>query len=251
MSPFILTAIALVIAPFIGSFLSVLVVRLPLEEDFIWGRSRCRSCSKPLGPAELVPLVSWVVQDGKCTSCGAAIGALYPGMELGATMVALWAVMTVTPEVLIVTVCLGWALLALAVMDARFFYLSDLLTLPLIPAGLAVTWWLAPDDVINHVVGTSAAFLLMGSLAWAYRRIRGRDGLGFGDVKFMAAAGAWLGVAALGSVLLLAVCVSVLLLLAGRLSGQRIDGTTPVPFGTGIAAGLWLTWLYGPISFTV
>jgi leader peptidase (prepilin peptidase)/N-methyltransferase len=251
MSPLTIAAIAMLVAPFIGSFLSVLVVRLPLEEDIVWGRSRCRSCNKPLGPSELIPLLSWAMQRGRCSACGASVSALYPSMELATTAVAFWAVVTVPVEVAIPSILLGWVLLALAVMDARSFFLSDYLTLPLVPAGLAITWMMDGEALPWHLVAAVVGFAALWALAWAYRLVRGRDGLGMGDAKLMAAAGAWLGLGGLGPVLLIGVCVNAVLLAGQRLSGRQVDGSTPVPLGTGIAAGMWLTWLYGPISLTV
>ena len=117
LSPITVLAVAMLVAPFIGSFLSVLVVRLPLEEDVVTGRSHCRNCNKPLGPSELIPVLSWAMQRGKCSGCGASISALYPAMEVAATAIAFWACVTVPEEVTIPTILLGWVLLALAVMD--------------------------------------------------------------------------------------------------------------------------------------
>jgi leader peptidase (prepilin peptidase)/N-methyltransferase len=248
MPPLMIAAIAMTIAPFIGSFLSVLVVRLPLGEGVVLGRSHCRSCSRTLGPAELIPLVSWMVQGGKCSACGASVSALYPAMEVAATAVAFWAVTAVPPDLVIVSVLLGWVLLALAVMDVRSFFLSDLLTLPLIPVGLAVVWTIDAKSLPDHLAATAAGFVLMEAVAWAYRTLRGREGLGQGDSKLMAGAGAWLGLSGLGAVLLVGVCVNVAMLLIERILGHRIDNSTQVPLGTGLAAGIWLTWLYGPIS---
>jgi leader peptidase (prepilin peptidase)/N-methyltransferase len=169
-------------------------------------------------------------------------------MELAALGVVIWAAAVVDEGVLVVTVLLGWALLSLAAMDARSFFLSDVLTLPLIPAGLAVCFWLEPQAVWEHALAALAAATILACLAVAYRHLRERDGLGYGDVKLFAAAGAWTGPMGLGTVLLWAVVVNVALLLAGRLAGQQVAAETKVPVGTGLAAGLWLTWLYGPLS---
>jgi leader peptidase (prepilin peptidase)/N-methyltransferase len=248
MSPLESAAVAMLIAPFIGSFLSVLVVRLPLGEGVVLGRSHCRSCDKTLGPAELIPLVSWAIQGGKCSACGASVSALYPSMEVATTAVAFWAIMTVPPELAIISVLLGWSLLTLAVMDARSFFLSDVLTLPLILVGLAVVWMIDPASLTTHLAATVVGFVLMTAVAWTYEKLRGREGLGLGDAKLMAGAGAWLGLSGLGSVLLIGVCVNAVILVVQRILGRDIDHSTPVPLGTGLAAGMWLTWLYGPIS---
>jgi leader peptidase (prepilin peptidase)/N-methyltransferase len=87
----------------------------------------------------------------------------------------------------------------------------------------------------------------MVGAAWSYRALRGREGLGFGDAKLMAAAGAWTGLEGVGTVLLYGAVLGLVLVGALRFWGRSIDGETPIPFGAGLAAGLWLTWLYGPL----
>jgi len=238
----------LVASPFIGSFLSVLVLRLPAGEDVIVSRSRCRSCQHPLGAADLIPLVSWAISLGRCRHCGARVDALYPLLEIASVFVVLWAALVVNADALVVTVIFGWALLALAVMDLRSMFLADALTLPLIPAGLAVCLWLEPDAIWTHMAGAAAGAALLAALSWIYFRLRGREGLGLGDVKLMAAAGAWVGVGGLGTVILWAVMVNALMLAPDALRGRPMSATTQVPLGTGLAMGLWLTWLYGPVS---
>lgn len=237
----------LVAAPFIGSFLSVLVVRLPKGEDIVIAPSHCRSCNRALKPFELLPLISFLIQGGKCRGCGAKIASLYPAMELAAVGVALWASFVVQGELLWITAALGWALLALIAMDLREFVLADAITLPLIPAGLAVAWWIDPSSLAWHVLGAALAFALMAAAALSYKMLRGRDGLGYGDTKLMAAAGAWTGLEGMGTVLLYGAVISLALVVALRLAGRAIDATTPIPLGAGLAAGLWLVWLFGPL----
>lgn len=245
-SPEFLTLVLL--APFVGSFLAVLVVRLPQEEDVVVSRSRCRTCGHALGFADLVPVLSWVFSGGKCRHCGAQISTLYPGMELAAIVVVMWGAMSVAPEALVLTVLLGWTLLALAVMDARSLFLSDALTLPLIPLGLVVITALDPGGMWDSIAGVVVGAAMMSALAWAYLRYRHREGLGLGDVKLAAAAGAWVGLQGLGTVILWAVMVNAAMLAIVALKGERMTAETRVPLGTGLAAGLWLTWLYGPVS---
>src|SRR5262249_34276868 len=126
------------VAPFIGSFVGVLVTRLPKGEKLIWSRSACDHCSRRLGVLDLVPIASWFASRGRCRYCGAPITPLYPALELGALTLALWAATIAEGWVLWASCALGWCLLALAVIDARDGILPDVLTLPLIPAGLAV-----------------------------------------------------------------------------------------------------------------
>ena len=242
------TFILLMMAPFIGSFLGVLVIRLPKNEDVVSHRSHCRSCSKSLSAIDLIPILSWVASSGKCRHCGAGLSIFYPAIEFSSIGIVIWATSTVEPELVPLTVALGWVLLTLGCMDLRDFFLSDWLTLPLVPAGL-ITWWLLEPTVLwDHVAAAGAGLLLILIIDWAYRKIRGRAGLGLGDAKLMAAAGAWTGLGGIGSVLLLGVAMSAIILLCWRALNIKIAGETAVPLGTGLAAGIWLTWLYGPIS---
>ena len=243
--------IPLAAAPFIGSFLSVLVVRLPKGEDIVSARSHCRCCNRILTPIELVPVVSWLAQNGKCRGCGAKVDTLYPIMEVAAVAVVLCALPIVGRELLWITAVLGWMLIALIAMDLREFILSDALTLPLVAIGLAVAWWLEPASVHLHVLGAALGFVLMFGANWTYNAFRGRDGLGQGDAKLMAAAGAWVGVEGVGTVLLYAAVIGLALAMAQRVAGKQIDATTPIPFGVGIASGLWLVWLGGPLFLAV
>jgi len=238
----------LVAAPFIGSFLSVLVLRLPEGEDVVFSRSHCRSCQHPLDVRDLIPIASWLISRGRCRHCGAQVGSLYPLMEIASVLVVVWAALVVDDEALMVSVIFGWVLLALAVMDLRSMFLADALTLPLIPAGLAFCLWLEPEAIWAHVAGAAAGAAVLAALSWGYFRLRGREGLGLGDVKLMAAAGAWVGVGGLGTVILWAVMVNAIMLALEAMRGRTLSGTTQVPLGTGLATGLWLTWLYGPVS---
>jgi leader peptidase (prepilin peptidase) / N-methyltransferase len=238
----------LVAAPFIGSFLSVLVLRLPAGEDVVFTRSHCRSCQHPLGVRDLIPIASWLISRGRCRHCGTQVDALYPLMELASVLVVVWAALVVDAEALMVTVVFGWVLLALAVMDLHSLFLADALTLPLIPTGLAFCLWLEPEAIWAHVAGAVAGAAVLAALSWGYFRLRGREGLGLGDVKLMAAAGAWVGVGGLGTVILWAVMVNAIMIALDHLRGRPLSATTQVPLGTGLATGLWLTWLYGPVS---
>lgn len=239
----------LLISPFLGSFLGVLVLRLPRGEEVVAGRSRCPHCAATLGVAELVPLLSYLASAGKCRHCGARLSRLYPGIELAALGVAGWAYWVLPGGWLLwAGAALGWALLALALIDLRHFLLPDVLTLPLIPAGLAVAWLVEPGKLLHHGIGAAAGFAAFAALAWGYRRLRGRDGLGLGDAKLFAAAGAWVSWSGLGSVLLWAALPALAVTLALGLKRGRLSGRTPLPFGAYLAAGLWLTWLYGPLQ---
>jgi leader peptidase (prepilin peptidase)/N-methyltransferase len=141
----------------------------------------------------------------------------------------------------------GWVLLALIASDLERLILPDELTLPLIPAGLAEAWvWDGLPAVQDRAVGAVAGFLSFAGLRWLYRRWRGREGLGGGDVKLLAAAGAWIGWQGLPALVLAAALMGLaLVLLAGR-PGGVIRADRPVPFGAYLALALWAIWLYGP-----
>lgn len=223
--------------------------RLPLDLPIVIGRSRCRSCGYALSPRDLIPLISWLLLRGRCRHCGKRISPLYPALELAAVAVAAWAALVLEDWLFWATCGLGWTLLALVATDLRSFILPDRLTLPLIAAGLAVTYAIDAAQLPHHLIGAVTGFGLLYLLGWLYRRFRGRAGLGLGDAKLSAAAGAWLGWAALPSVLLIA-AVSALLSVAGwRLSGRTLGAADPVPFGAFLAFGFWIVWLYGPLTF--
>jgi len=192
-------------------------------------------------------MLSWLLLRGVCRYCGERISTLYPLLELAAVVVAVWAAFLLEGWLYWATCGLGWALLALAAIDLRSFILPDRLTLPLIVAGFVVAYAIGAEQLFHHLIGSAAGFGLLFLLGWLYRRFRGRAGLGLGDAKLLAAAGAWLGWAALPSVLLIA-AVSALLGVAGwRLSGRTLGAGDPVPFGAFLAFGFWIVWLYGPL----
>ncbi len=236
--------ILLVAAPFVGSFLGLLVVRLPAGENVVLGRSRCRRCGAALGPLDLVPLLSWAASGGRCRHCQAALGWFHPGIEAAALGVALWSVAVVPGWLAWASAGLGWTLLALAVIDHRHMILPDALSLPLIPAGLAVAALAPAGGLVPHLAGAAAGAASLGAVAWAYRRAMGREGLGLGDVKLFAAAGAWVGWQGLPSVLVIGAATG----LAAAVILGRARPDQPVPFGPYLALGLWITWLYGPVN---
>lgn len=238
----------LLAAPFVGSFLGVLVARMPAGRSVVFGRSACPHCGTQLAPRDLLPLLSWLVSRGRCRHCGASLSIFYPAIEAGACGVAAWAALTVPGSVLWATCALGWILLALASMDARTFILADALTLPLLAGGLAVTALLSPSALAEHALAAAAGFCAFAAVAWAYRHLRAREGLGQGDSKLLAGAGAWIGLGGLPSVVLIAATAALAMLLLHAKADAALTADTRVPFGSYLALGLWLTWLYGPIA---
>lgn len=239
-------AIALLAAsPIIGSFLAAAAQRLPDDgRGLLLGRSRCDHCRQPLTARDLVPIASWLALRGRCRHCGAAIDLMHPVIELAAIGVAVLALASGNATAMPATCLLGWWLLLLGAIDRRIGLLPDMLTLPLIAAGLLeglVTVDGAPP--IDRVAGAAVGYAVFAGLAFAYRRLRGRDGLGLGDAKLLAAGGAWLGWQALPGVILIgaggALAVTLILQRGG------LTRHTAIAFGPWLALGIWAMRLLG------
>ena len=235
--------VPIIVSPIVGSFLGVLVRRLPAGRPVAWARSACETCGHALSPRELLPVASFLWQRGRCRHCGGRIAPAHLAIELAAVAVALSAVTFDRDAADLWADCvLGWVLLALAWIDWTDLRLPDGLTLPLVLAGLAATVLLDPAAITDHAVAAALGYAALRLLALAYRAWRGRDGLGAGDAKLLAAAGAWVGVAGLGPTVLLAA-------LAGFgvavIRGGGLRATTVIPFGTCLALGCWIVRLAG------
>lgn len=232
-----------------GSFLGLVSLRFPRGEGFVGGRSQCAGCGLPLAPWRMIPVISYIVSGGACSACGARIPRRYPLIELGAAGAGIWAALA-QPDALsaILTCVLGWQLLLLAVVDAEHFWLPDQLTLPLLVTGLLNAALPAGPTLPDAVVGAVSGFAFLWLLAAAYRRVRGREGLGGGDPFLLAAGGAWVGWVGLPSVLLWASAAGLSLTVARMLTGNAVSGGDRIPFGPCLAAGIWLTSLLGPLG---
>lgn len=239
----------LLLAPIVGSFLGVLITRLPEGRPVALARSACGSCGTPLGARDLVPLLSYLASRGRCRHCRAPIGRFHPAVELSAVLVAAivvsaWSVRGAAGSAgatwLWSGCILGWTTLALAWIDLRCMRLLDALTLPLLLLGLLSCRLLDPDALPAHAAAAVLGYLCFTGLAWSYRRLRGRDGLGPGDAKLLAASGAWIGLTALPTLVLLAAVATLLVALPSRAARAQ----TPIPFGPGLAFSLFAVWLY-------
>jgi leader peptidase (prepilin peptidase) / N-methyltransferase len=234
-------------APFAGSFLGVVVRRLPEDRPIAWARSRCEHCGAALTARDLVPLVSWLAAGGRCRFCGHPLGWFYPGIELAALAVALTAVAADSGGWVWLDCLLGWSLLALAWIDIRRWLLPDALTLPLVLAGLAAAAAFEPEQLTGRAFGAALGYLGLRMIAWLYRVLRGREGMGRGDAKLLAASGAWVGIEALPQVILLAALSALFAALCLRLAGVRLGPRSALPFGPFLALATWLLWLFGPL----
>lgn len=227
----------------IGSFLGTIVSRWPRGQSVVRGRSRCDGCDRALNALDLVPLASWLLARGKCRICGARIDRVHPLIELGCALIGGFCAWAFDPLAALFFAAGGWLLLTLAVLDARHMWLPDALILPLAALGLTLGDWILPAPFLDRVIGTVAGIILFALLAFVYRRLRGRDGLGLGDAKLLGAIGAWMGWQALPFVLLIASMAALLWVLALRVTGQQMHALTRIPLGTFLCLAVVPTWM--------
>jgi leader peptidase (prepilin peptidase) / N-methyltransferase len=188
-----------------------------------------------------------------------------PAADTGTTSAAIWLLLAGyvalalpvlwsgprTWAVILPSLLLGAALVALSSIDLATLRLPDALTLPLIGAGLvcaaAFKWDNGWSGLGFRMAAAAAGYGLLYGVAWTYHRVRGRHGLGLGDAKLLAASGAWLGFDGLAPTLLVASLAALAAALVSHLSGRPVTADTRVPFGPFLAGGTWLIWLYGPL----
>lgn len=244
----LLPAVLLAMAPFIGSFIGVLVMRLPELRPVVQGRSMCDHCNEQLGARDLLPVVSWLSNRARCRHCGAKLSTFYPLVEVSAFAVAAWAALITSGWVLAPTVVLGWILLALALIDWRSRLLPDVLTIPLAAAGIAVTWIMRPAALPEHLLGLAGGAMTFIGIAAAYRATRKQEGLGLGDAKLLGALGAWISWSGLPTAVLYAGVIGLSSVLASTFAWRPVTMHDRLPLGTFLALGGWLVWLYGPLT---
>jgi leader peptidase (prepilin peptidase)/N-methyltransferase len=244
-----LIVLTLVLAGIVGSFLGVVIQRLPYGRSIVVGRSACEACHTPLSPRDMVPIASFVMLRGRCRTCHLPISPFHLYVELVSISVALCVLIAAPPNNL-GAVCwgcgLGWTLLALAWIDLKTMRLPDVLTLPLVAAGL-INGMLSdagyPHVLLDRVTAAAVGYLAFRAIALIYQRLRGRDGLGAGDAKLLAAGGAWLGTAMLPYVVMAAALTGIAFVLV-RSRGGNANFQSPIPFGPALATAIWIAWLY-------
>ena len=253
----------------IGSFLNVVIHRVPLmmqraweEEaraileqpepesaparfDLWWPRSRCPQCSREIRVHENIPLLSYLLLRGRCPGCANRISWQYPLVELLTAVLFAISILHFGPTAAGAAALLFTGILvAAAGIDARTTLLPDQLTLPLLWSGLAINYFGVFTDLESAVIGAIAGYLALWIVYHGFRLLTGKEGMGYGDFKLLAALGAWLGWQALPLVLLLASLVGAivgiaLILLRGR------DRNIPIPFGPYLAAAGWIALIWG------
>jgi leader peptidase (prepilin peptidase)/N-methyltransferase len=245
--PLLSSILLLVAAPFVGSFVGVVIRRLPAGRPIILARSECDHCKQALGWRDLIPILSWLAARGRCRHCRQRIAAFYPAVELAALLVALWSVAVLPGWLAWAGAGLGWTLLALAWIDGEHYTLPDVLTLPLGVAGLAVAW-LNGQPLVDHLIGAAAGFVSFAVLGWLYQTLRKRRGIGGGDVKLMAALGAWVAWPGLPTIVVYAALSGLALVLVQAARGRRLELGRRLPFGPHLCLGGWLVYLHGPLA---
>ncbi len=265
--PVVFTIGALVLGLCVGSFLNVVIHRLPkmLErgwqaqcaelrgEDAAPGpaynlvvpRSACPACGAPITALQNIPVVSWLVLRGRCAGCKAPISPRYPVVEVLGGLLAACAVWRfgVTPQGIGACVLL-WSLLALTMIDVDTQLLPDSITLPLLWAGLIANLWHTFVSLPDAVIGAVAGYLSLWTIYWLFKLIRGKEGMGYGDFKLLAALGAWLGWQLLPVIVLLSSVVGAgigisLIVFRGR------DHSVPLAFGPYLAIAGAIALFFG------
>ncbi|KWB45564.1 prepilin peptidase [Burkholderia ubonensis] len=264
-------AIAVVLGLCVGSFLNVVIHRLPVMMRRAWEaeiaeatgtnaesddgypprydlwhpRSACPHCGHVLRAWENIPLVSYLLQRGRCRRCGHAIGARYPLIEFAGALLAAGSLAAFGPTMAALAAFgLCAALLAMSAIDIQTGYLPDSMTLPLLWAGLALNLGGTFASLRAAVIGAMAGYLFLWSIYWLFRWLRGIEGIGFGDLKLLAALGAWMGWAALPQVVLFAAVTGAIVGLVATWRG-RMRFEEPIPFGPFLAAGGAATLFFG------
>ena len=263
----------------LGSFLNVVIHRLPImmerdwraqcEEiakdppeyelpegrfDLVAPRSRCPSCGSAIRASQNIPVISYLLLGGKCANCKASISARYPAVELMTAILAglcAWRFGFGWEAVMAVVMTL--ALVPIAMIDAETQLIPDAIVLPLMWIGLAMslyhpmagaeTLFIAPRDAI---VGAMAGYLSLWTVYQLFKLITGKEGMGYGDFKLLAALGAWLGWQALPLIILMSAVVGAVVGIA-LMAFRNHERSVPIPFGPYLAAAGWITMLWGDV----
>jgi leader peptidase (prepilin peptidase) / N-methyltransferase len=267
-SPGFLVFATAVLGLCIGSFLNVVIARLPVMMEREWRRecrillelpaeadaapltlvrppSRCPKCEATIRPWHNIPVLGWAWLRGRCASCGAPISIQYPLVEaLTGLLSAYCAWRFGWSAALLPALALTWALVALTVIDLHTQLLPDSITLPLLWLGLLLSLGGIFARPAASIVGAAAGYLSLWSIYHLFRLATGKEGMGFGDFKLLAALGAWFGWQALPIIILLSSVVGAIVGI-GLIVFRGHDRATPIPFGPYLAAAGWLVLVGG------
>ena len=258
-------AAAFVLGLIVGSFLNVVILRLPARMEWFWKRdaremleldadseapppdlvrkgSHCPHCKHPLAAQDNIPLLSWLLLRGRCRYCKAPISMQYPLVELlcgitSAVVVWHFGATWQAAAGLVFT----WVLVAAAGIDFRTQLLPDSLTLPLLWLGLLISLVPAFAGTREAVIGAAVGYLALWAVFWLFKLTTGKEGMGYGDFKLFAAAGAWMGWVALLPVIILA-ALSGAIVGGAMLAVRGQDRSVPFAFGPFLAIAMWI-WL--------
>ncbi len=267
--PWLALGFALVLGLVVGSFLNVVIVRLPQMMERAWQAeyaefsdaapavptparfdlaqpaSHCPACSHPIAWYENLPIVSWLLLRGRCSYCGVAIAWQYPAVELACALLFVACVAIFGASVAALAAMAFCAVcLALAVIDARTTLLPDSLTLPLLWGGLFVNLWGVFTPLADAVVGAMAGYGVLWLVYWGFKLITGKEGMGYGDFKLLAAIGAWVGWQMLPLLMVVSSLVGVAVA-GGLIASGRARRDQALPFGPYLAAAGVLALLVG------
>ena len=232
-----------VLGVIIGSFIAALVIRWPDDRSVTAGRSACDACDRRLGAIELVPLLSVAMLRGKCRTCHAPIDPLHWRIEGVAGLIGVAAGCVAPGAIGVAGAGFGWLLLALAALDIVAFWLPDRLTIMLGVGGVLSGALLIPPALPDRLIGGVGGFATLWLIAYAYRRLRGREGMGAGDPKLFGAIGLWTGWQMLPATLLIASLTGLGVALFAQWQGKAIARDTPLPLGALLAVAAYPAWL--------
>jgi leader peptidase (prepilin peptidase)/N-methyltransferase len=275
--PVLFIGLAFVMALLVGSFLNVVIYRLPImmerewraqcEEiaatpaaelptgrfDLVAPRSRCPACGHLISAMQNIPVISYLMLGGKCSNCQVPISRRYPIIELlTAILTGFVAWRFGFGWEAAAAILMTWTLIAISVIDIDHQIIPDAVSLPLIWAGLflslfhqAVAAEILFIDPKSAIAGGLAGYLSLWSIYHLFRLLTGKEGMGYGDFKLLAALGAWLGWQMLPLIVLLSAAVGAIIGIT-LIAFKRLHRSVPIPFGPYLAAAGWIAMLYGP-----
>jgi len=269
-NPYVAVAIALVVGLCVGSFLNVVVHRLPKMMERDWRaqcaelrgekvpeenpprynlavpRSACPACGHRIGALENIPIESWLALRGACSACRKPISIRYPLIEALGGLLAAYAIWRFGASWKGASACVMlWMLLALTFIDFDTQLLPDSMTLPLLWSGIVVNVFGLFVPLEDAVIGAIAGYLVLWVVYWLFRLIRGKEGMGYGDFKLLAALGAWLGWQMLPLIVLLSSVVGACIGLTLMVFKGR-DHNVPLAFGPYLAVAGGIALFFGP-----